>query len=107
MFLSIEGEVTECEVSENEIENTDTIVTSPLKNHTSVYNPKLSIIKNKAAKRDELMELLSLNNYAGIELGDSMLALAASTVPQCGFLGLATIILFVVGLFLIIVIWSL
>ena len=35
----------ECEVSENEIEDIDVIVTGQLKNHTSVYNPKLSLIK--------------------------------------------------------------
>ena len=63
--LGLEGEATECEVNENEIENIDAIVTSPLKNHTSMYNPKLSLIKNKASKYNELMKSLSLTNYVG------------------------------------------
>ena len=63
-----------------------------------MYNPKLSLIKNKAAKyNNEVMKLLSLTKYVGTELGDSMLAFTASTVPRCGFSGLATIISFVAG----------
>ena len=73
------------------------IVTSPLKNYSSVYNPKLSLIKNKAMNYDELIKSLSLTNYVGIELSDSMLVFDASTIPQCDFLGLAIIIPFVDG----------
>ena len=48
-------------------------------------------------KYDKLMKLLSLTNYVGTELGDSMLAFAVFTVPQYVFLGLTTIISFIVG----------
>ena len=62
-----------------------------------MYNPKLSLIKNKAAKYNKLMKSLSLTDYVGTELGDGMLTFAISTVPQCVCLGLTTIIPFVVG----------
>ena len=52
--LRLEREANEGEVRQHEIENIDVIVATPQKNYTSVYNPKLSLMK----KRQQNMTIL-------------------------------------------------
>jgi len=71
------------------------------KTHTVIYNGKLKRLESKAKKYDMLMKQLKNQRYIGSPLGDSMLGMAASVVPGCGYSGVATVLPFAVGAFFI------
>ena len=65
--------------------------------HYVFHKSHIALLKNKAAKYDALMNEISRSKYNGSKIGDSMLGMAASVIPQCGYSGLSTAIPFVVG----------
>ena len=65
--------------------------------HDVIHKSLLGSLKKKAALYDSLMNEVSRNKYNGSKLGNSLLGMAASIVPQCGYSGLSTTISFVVA----------
>ena len=54
-------------------------------------------LETKANKYDTLMKQLGSGSYKGSNLGNILMGVSASLVPQSGYSGLATIIPLVVG----------
>ena len=65
--------------------------------HEIIYKPKLRALEAKAKKYDGLIIQLSCYTYRGTYLGDTILGVGASLVPQCGYSGLLTVLPFSVG----------
>ena len=82
---------------EHENDNEAYDITGIPNSHTIIHKPKLTIFKEKSRKYGFLMKQLSLLYYEGPKTGDTMLGFLASSVPQCGYSGISTIIIFIVG----------
>ena len=54
-------------------------------------------MKEKSRKYGSFMKQLSLLYYEGTKTGDAIIGFAVSYMPQCGYRGLSTRILFIVG----------
>ena len=65
--------------------------------HDLIYKPRLSALEAKAKKYDNLLKQLGSGKYKGSTLGNLLMGVGASLVPQSGYSGLATILPFVVG----------
>lgn len=68
--------------------------------HDIIYKSHLKILESKAKKFDTIMTMIKSNKYVGGYVGNKMLGMAASLVPQAGYSGLATILPFGIGAFL-------
>ena len=60
--------------------------------HKLCHKSHFSMLVDKAAKFDAIIETITKPRYSGTDLGDWILGYAASAVPQCGFSGLSTIL---------------
>ena len=65
--------------------------------HELVTKSRLSALEKKAKLYDDLMKTVSRSKYSGSPLGDSLLGMAASLVPQCGLHGIMIILPFCVA----------
>ena len=74
----------------------DVTVTIPT-THELVHVSHLARLEAKAKNYDKLMRELSRKKYKGSKMGDAMLGLGASLIPQAGYAGYASVIPFVVG----------
>ena len=65
--------------------------------HVIIQKRKLGLLKAKADCFDKILNALSQHQYVGSDVGDSMISLAASLVPQCGYAGLSSVIPLAIG----------
>ena len=67
--------------------------------HEMIYKPKLSALEAKSKKYGTLMSQLSCYTYKGTYIGDAVVGFDTSSVPQCGYSGLSTVLPFIMGQF--------
>lgn len=65
--------------------------------HTTIHRPRLGVLQGKADAFDAIINQVSYKKYTGSDLGDMMIATAASLVPQCGYSGLSSVIPLAIG----------
>ena len=51
------------------------------------------MIKKKAEQLDRIVSVLTAEKYNGTEKSDKAIGFATSLVPQCGYAGLATVLI--------------